>query len=34
MIDKIKTWALWLYLDTIFWAAMAVIGICFLVGNN
>jgi hypothetical protein len=33
MIEKIKTWAGWLYLDTIFWAIMTVVGICFLIGN-
>lgn len=38
MLDKIKTWlynmSMWLYLDTIFWAVLALIGICFLIKNN
>jgi len=33
MFEKIKTWAVWLYLDTIFWTALTVVGICFLIGN-
>lgn len=38
MLDKIKSWlynmSMWLYLDTIFWAMMAFVGIYFLVKNN
>jgi hypothetical protein len=38
MLDKIKGWlynmSMWLYLDTIFWAMMACVGIYFLIKNN
>jgi hypothetical protein len=38
MIDKIKTWlyntGIWLWMDTIFWAAVCAVGIFFLVKNN
>lgn len=38
MFDKIKTWlynmSMWLYLDTIFWAMLACVGIYFLIKNN
>lgn len=38
MFDKFKVWlynwCAWLWLDTIFWASMALVGIYFLVRNN
>jgi|Laugresbdmm110sn_1035088.scaffolds.fasta_scaffold08374_7 hypothetical protein len=38
MIDKIKIWlynnSIWLWMDTIFWAALVAVGIFFLVKNN
>jgi hypothetical protein len=38
MFEKIKTWlynmSMWLYLDTIFWAALVMVSIYFLAKNN